>query len=257
MALAGCGCAAAFFGAAKLQSGGPAPGSLGPLLAGVAMIVALVIYQYRSRWPLMPVRQLATTFPVCGILAAMCASAAAFGLMELILTALQGKSSPGHAALLFLPEFGAAVLTAVLFGALFRTRFTPGAGRRRPGYAHRRRGAAGLNPKSADADAIVAASSGLIGLGRRRLGVTGAVHHRVLAALDTDSACLRAGRAVTRGHRLPGRADLAVPGHRCRNQPDGGDPHLGLDLPGHRGWRRAAGHGPVRARRRAAAGART
>jgi MFS family permease len=55
--LAGCGCAAAFFGAAKLQGSGPEPSSLGPLLAGVAMIVALVIYQYRSRSPLMPVRQ--------------------------------------------------------------------------------------------------------------------------------------------------------------------------------------------------------
>ena len=30
-----------------------------------------------------------------------------------------------HVALLFLPEFGAAVVTAALFGALFRTRFTP------------------------------------------------------------------------------------------------------------------------------------
>jgi hypothetical protein len=130
------------------------------------MIVALVIYQYRSRRPLMPVRQLATTFPVCGILAAMCASAAAFGLMELILTALRGRSSPGHTALLFLPEFGAAVLTAVLFGALFRTRFTPllAIG----GLVMLTAAAAllaGLNPGSADAGVVVAASSGLIGLG--------------------------------------------------------------------------------------------
>ena len=166
VALAGCGCAAAFFGAATLQGGGPGPGSLGPLLAGVAMIVALVIHQYRSRRPLMPVRQLATTFPVCGILAAMCASAAAFGLMDLILTALQGRSRPGHTALLFLPEFGAAVLTAVLFGALFRTRFTPllAIG----GLVMLTAAAAllaGLNPESANADVLVAASSGLIGLG--------------------------------------------------------------------------------------------
>jgi MFS family permease len=166
VALGGCGCAAAFFGAAKLQSSGAEPSSLGPLLAGVAMIVTLVVHQYRSRSPLMPVRKLATTFPVCGILAAMCASAAAFGLMELILTALQGKSSPGHTALLFLPEFGAAVLTAVLFGALFRTRFTPllAVG----GLVMLTAAAAllvGLNPQSADADALVAASSGLIGLG--------------------------------------------------------------------------------------------
>lgn len=166
VALAGCGCGAAFFGAAKLQSGGVETSSLGPLLAGVGMIVALVIYQYRSRRPLMPVRQLTTTFPVCGILAAMCASAAAFGLMELILTALQGRSSPGHTALLFLPEFGAAVLTAALFGALFRTRFIPllAIG----GLVMLTAAAAllaGLNPEGADADVLVAASSGLIGLG--------------------------------------------------------------------------------------------
>ena len=40
------------------------------------MIVALVIHQYRSKQPLMPVRQLATTFPVFGLLIAMCASSA-------------------------------------------------------------------------------------------------------------------------------------------------------------------------------------
>ena len=130
------------------------------------MIVALVIHQYRGRHPLMPVRQLATTFPVCGILVAMCASAAAFGLMELILTALQGKSSPGHTALLFLPEFGAAVLTAVLFGALFRTRFTP----LLPiaGLVMLAAAAvllAGLDPGGAGQDLTVAVSSGLIGLG--------------------------------------------------------------------------------------------
>ena len=126
IALAGCGCTAAFFGAAQLQAGSPpGPRSLVPLLAGTAMIVALVVHQYRSKHPLMPVRQLATTFPVGGILIAMCASSAAFGLMELLLTALQGHSSPAHTALLFLPEFGAAIVTAVLFGALFRTRFTP------------------------------------------------------------------------------------------------------------------------------------
>jgi hypothetical protein len=114
LALAGCGCAAAFFGAAQPQAGGPpGPRSLVPLLAGVMMIVALVVHQYRSKRPLMPVKQLATTFPAGALLIAMCASSAAFGLMELVLTALQAKSSPAHTALLFLPEFGAAIVTAV------------------------------------------------------------------------------------------------------------------------------------------------
>jgi len=73
----------------------------------------------------MPVRQLATTFPVTGILIALCASSAAVGLTDLVLTAVQGNGSPVRIAMLFLPEFAAAVLTAALFGALFRTRFTP------------------------------------------------------------------------------------------------------------------------------------
>jgi hypothetical protein len=72
----------------------------------------------------MPVEQLATTFPVVGILVALAASAAAFGLMALSLTALEQRS-PSHVALLFLPELGAALVTAAIFGAIFRTRLTP------------------------------------------------------------------------------------------------------------------------------------
>ena len=122
--LAGVGCFAAFFGAGLLQSAGPGPLSLIPLIGGAGMVVALVVYQFRSRAPLMPVRQLATTIPTAGIVVAMSASAAAFGLMELVLTALQ-KDDPVRVGLLFLPEFGAAAITAALFGLLFRTRYTP------------------------------------------------------------------------------------------------------------------------------------
>ena len=124
LGLAGFGCAAAFFGAAQLEASGPGPASLTPLLVGIAMICALVVHQYHSRHPLMPVRQIATTLPVVGLVIVMFASSAAFGLMELVLTSLQG-GSPARIALEFLPEFGAAVVTAALFGALFRTRFTP------------------------------------------------------------------------------------------------------------------------------------
>jgi MFS family permease len=125
LGLAGCGCAAAFFGAAQLQASGPRPRSLVPLAAGVVMICALVVHQYRTRHPLMPVRQIVTTFPVAGLVIVMFASSAAFGLMDLVLTSLQGSAPPAHVALEFLPEFGAAIVTAALFGALFRTRFIP------------------------------------------------------------------------------------------------------------------------------------
>jgi hypothetical protein len=119
------GCVGAFFGAAELEIHNRAT-TLGLvcLLGGVALIVVLVVYQYLRKEPLMPVKQIATTFPVVGIVMALTASAAAFGLMDLTLNAL-AQSSPGHTAVLFLPELGASILTAAFFGALFRTRFTP------------------------------------------------------------------------------------------------------------------------------------
>ena len=91
----------------------------------MVLLAALIVHQYRARQPLMPVRQLTTTFPACGILIAMTASASAIGLMELVLTTAQRKGTPTALALQFLPEFGAVVVTAVLFAFLFRTRFTP------------------------------------------------------------------------------------------------------------------------------------
>jgi MFS family permease len=125
IALAASGCAAAFFGASELEATGSANAvSVAPLVCGAAAIALLVTNQFRKKRPLMPVRQLSTTLPVTGIVIAMFASAASFGLMELVLVALQ-HSSPGRTAVLFLPEFAAAVATAGLFGALFRTRFTP------------------------------------------------------------------------------------------------------------------------------------
>jgi MFS family permease len=125
LVLAGGGCAAAFFGASELElhQRASVPALL-PLAAGVAAIVALVVHQYREREPLMPVRQLATTLPTIGVLTAVFASAAAFGLMDLTLTVL-AVSDPGRTALYFLAEIGAALVTAAVFASLFRTRFVP------------------------------------------------------------------------------------------------------------------------------------
>jgi MFS family permease len=164
IALAGCGCGAAFYGAAQLQaSASPGAGSLAPLLAGLAMIVALVVHQYRAKRPLMPVRQLATAFPAAGVLVAMCASSAAFGLTELTLTAVARQGSPAHTAVLFLPEFGAAVITAALFGALFRTRFTPVLAV--SGLAVLSAAAALLTRLATGGSTLVAAAAALIGFG--------------------------------------------------------------------------------------------
>jgi MFS family permease len=124
--LAAGGCAAAFFGAGYLQ--GHAVRSvtaLAPLCIGFAAIVVLVVQQYLTARPLMPVRRLATTYPVTGITIALFTSAAAFGLMQILLTTLAHKYSPNQIALYFLPEFAAAVLTAGLFARVFRTRLIP------------------------------------------------------------------------------------------------------------------------------------
>jgi hypothetical protein len=111
----------------------------------------------------MPVRQLATTFPATGILIALSASSAAVGLTDLVLSALQGAVSPVHIALLFLPEFGAAVLTAALFGVLFRTRFTPVLAI--TGLGTLAAAAALLTALSRGSSGLVAIGSALIGFG--------------------------------------------------------------------------------------------
>jgi hypothetical protein len=124
--LAFVGSAAAFYGASKLQGAMRVSASaLAPLIVGAALIVTLVVYQHQSDRPLMPVDKAMTSMPVTGIFIALMASSAGFGIMELLLQTLKQSSTPTHTALLFLPEFAAAILIAVVFGALFSTRFTP------------------------------------------------------------------------------------------------------------------------------------
>jgi hypothetical protein len=161
--LAGGGSAAAFFGASELLTH-PLLSVivLVPLLAGVGAIVALVVVQYRIKHPLMPVRQASTTFPVAGMVIAICAGAASVGVITLAQTGLQTKP-PAHVAILFLPEFATALLSAALFGSLFRTRFVPLLAV--AGTIMLAAGAAVLAGAVAGSDAIVLVGSGLVGLG--------------------------------------------------------------------------------------------
>src|SRR5437763_265036 len=70
--LAGLGCAAAFFGASELTTHRLTSAVvLIPLVAGLVLIVALVAYEYLIERPLMPIRSIATTFPVAGIVVAV------------------------------------------------------------------------------------------------------------------------------------------------------------------------------------------
>jgi MFS family permease len=162
--LAGGGAAAAFFGASELLTHRMLDVIVFvPLVAGAAMIVALVAFEYHVEQPLMPVRQIATTFPVAGITLAMCAGAASVAIVTLVQTALQTKASPTHLGMLFWPEFGAAVGAAILFGLLFRTRFVPVLAL--GGMVMLAAGGAVLTGVASGPEALVLIGSGLVGLG--------------------------------------------------------------------------------------------
>jgi MFS family permease len=123
VALAGAGCIAAFYGASTLLTHRFLdPSTVVPLIGGLVLIAALLVHQYRAKRPLLIVRPLASTFPVAGISVAMCTAAAAVSATGLTVAVLLQRYSPLHAGLLFLPEFGGAVITAVVFAVVFRTR---------------------------------------------------------------------------------------------------------------------------------------
>jgi MFS family permease len=165
LGLAASGCAAAFFGVSELASHGLAESIvLGPLLAGIALILALLVHQFYVEDPLMPVRRLAHTIPVAAIAIAMCAGAASVGLVDLVHSALElQKASPAHAGVLFWPEFGSAILTAVVFGAILFTRFVPAMAL--VGILVLGGGGAVLSGVANGSDALVLAGTACIGLG--------------------------------------------------------------------------------------------
>ncbi|WP_333770577.1 MFS transporter [Streptomyces sp. IBSBF 2435] len=122
LALATVGCAAAFFGASELLTH-PFVDALtcGPLIGGLLLIVILFVHEYTARRPLLCVGSLVSTLPVAGVVAAICAAAASVSAISLTLTTLARHYSPLHLGLLYLPEFGGAVIAAFVFGSVFRT----------------------------------------------------------------------------------------------------------------------------------------
>jgi MFS family permease len=162
--LAGVGCAAAFFGASELQTHRMLDVIVFvPLLTGAALLLVLVVHQITARNPLMPMGQLLTTFPVAAVTIAISAGAGSIALIELVQTALSKHESPLHLGVLFLPELGGAVFTAVLFGALVRTRFVPLLAWM--GLVTLAGGAAVLTGVATGPDSLVLVGSGLVGLG--------------------------------------------------------------------------------------------
>jgi MFS family permease len=116
--LAAVGSVAAFFGASELLTHRFFSAlTVGPLLGGLAVIVFLISHQYRIRRPLLIIRpMLQSTIPVAGIVIALFAAAASVSATTLTANLQSRLYSPVHLGLLYLPELGGAVLTAVVLG---------------------------------------------------------------------------------------------------------------------------------------------
>jgi nucleotide-binding universal stress UspA family protein/MFS family permease len=122
--LAASGSVLAFFGAAELLTHGfLEPVAIVPLLAGIALIATLIVYEYRARHPLLILRNLVSTIPITGVVVAVCAAAAATSAIALTSTVQTGHFTPLHLGLLYIPELAAAIVTAIIFGQIFSTRF--------------------------------------------------------------------------------------------------------------------------------------
>jgi hypothetical protein len=124
IALATVGCVAAFFGASELTSHPFLDVvTLVPLVGGLATIVVLVVYQYRAPRPLLTIRTMLTSsIPVAGIAVALFAAAASVSATVLTANVLSERYSAVHIGLLYLPELGGAVISAVVLGLVITKR---------------------------------------------------------------------------------------------------------------------------------------
>jgi MFS family permease/nucleotide-binding universal stress UspA family protein len=118
--LAGVGCVAAFFGVSELTTHSFSdPETIIPLLGGLAVILVLIVYQYRATRPLLTIRSMVTSsIPVAGIAVALFAAAASVSATVLTASVLEARYTPLHIGLLYLPEAVGAVITAVVLGVV-------------------------------------------------------------------------------------------------------------------------------------------
>jgi len=122
--LAVAGPVAAFWGVSELTTHAFLdPVAIAPLLGGLLLIVVLWVYQYRGKRVLLTLRPLASTFPVAGIVVAICAAAASVSAIALTSGAIATRYPPLHAGLLYLPELGGAVLASIAFGVVFSSKY--------------------------------------------------------------------------------------------------------------------------------------
>lgn len=124
IALAAVGCGAAFVGASQLTSHGFGDAAVTvPMFCGLALIVVLVVYQFRARRPLLTVRTMLTSaIPVAGVGVALFAAAASVAATALTANVLLKTFSPVHVGMLYLPELGGAIVMAVVFGIVITRR---------------------------------------------------------------------------------------------------------------------------------------
>ena len=209
IALAAGGSVAAFWGASELTTHAFLdPVAIGPLLGGLALIIALWVYQYRGTRVLLTLRPLASTFPVAGIVVAVCAAAASVSAIALTSASLATRYAPLHLGLLYLPELGGAVLASIAFGVAFSTKYI---------HYFTLFGmaclAAGILVIQGVVPADHRAHPGRLGTDRRRrrcLGGPRAVPRRVLAALGQHPARVRHPRTDARVRRVHDRPDPAA-----------------------------------------------
>ncbi|WP_255949229.1 MFS transporter [Streptomyces odontomachi] len=164
LVLAAVGCAAVFFGASELLTHSFLNAlTCGPLIGGLLVIVALFVHEYTAKRPLLCVRSLLSTLPVAGIFAAICAAAASVAAISLTLTSLTRHITPLRLGLLYLPEFGGAVITAIVFGTVFRTRLLHYYAL--VGMVFLSVGIVVMNAAAPPTSALIAVGSGLVGIG--------------------------------------------------------------------------------------------
>ncbi|MCG7595242.1 MFS transporter [Mycobacterium sp. C3-094] len=122
--LATVGCTAAFVGAAQLTSHEISDLAVtAPMLGGLVLIVALIVYQYRARRPLLTIRTMLTSaIPVAGVGVALFAAAASVAATALTAAVFLQSFSPVQVGLLYLPELGGAIVMAVVFGFVISRR---------------------------------------------------------------------------------------------------------------------------------------
>jgi MFS family permease len=122
--LAAVGSVAAFYGASELLTHKFLEArTAGLLVGGLALIVVLIVSQYRATRPLLTIRtMLSSTIPVAGIVLALFAAAASISATVLTASLLAERYSPLHVGLLYLPQLAGAILTAVLLGVVLNKR---------------------------------------------------------------------------------------------------------------------------------------